>query len=205
VLSTLLSRGLELGPFQADFHRNRIAAGLADDLAAFVDREVVPQLTITPTGVEGRLTAKHDNDANCGPNSAVKNLYHLKLIFSSPEGKEGLDVDLVYRPPSFAPSRGRPLVVWTVAKLEHSRRCRERLDEIWRSFRAGELSTAQCPNCSASLRMHASATLLAVGCPSGCVDIDEHRDPTGAPLHGHFFMGDTLLGLPSELLNGPAR
>lgn len=200
MLNTLLSRGLKLGPFRADFHRTRVAAGLAADLAAFVAAEIIPQLTIVATNIEGAFTAAYDNDRNCGPNSAVKDLYHLKLIFSSVNGAEGLDSDLVYRAPGFAPPRGRPLVIWTIPRLEDFCRRRERLAEICRSFKAGELSAAQCPTCSSSLHLHSSATLFAISCPSGCVDIDEHREAAGGLTHGHFFMRDTLLGLPAELV-----
>jgi hypothetical protein len=184
---------LRLGPFKASYHRSQVDASFCADLEAFITREMLPQVTIDYEKVDGALTALYDEDRNCGPHSAVKNLYRLKLEFRRGEEAEEADLQLKHLPEShaFIGRYKKPPYLWTHRRKARMEEIAESVDRLCTAIQEGEAPTPVCPACGATLRVIDTDSLFDVTCPSLCFAYNFHRDPqTREFIHGHRFFND---------------
>lgn len=192
---------IRFGPFVAEYHRMNVNQDFVEALQCYLEATLLPQVTIEYESVIGGVTASYDNDRNCGPNSAIKNLYKVEISFSKGSLVEDLKAELNYSPISrrFSVRNNGPLYLWSVARKIRDQELRRSIDVLCREIDHEGRSDADCPCCGVALRIINTPGLFDVVCPRACFKYNFHRDPnTGQFEHGHFFMRPPTMGVHSE-------
>jgi hypothetical protein len=182
---------IKVGPFAAKYHQSSVDESFLVSLHSYLAQELIPQVSIKFDAVDGRLTACYDNDRNCGPNSAVKNLYRLEVAFHEKGASEEIKTDLRYKPESgiFEERNSKPLYLWTVDRKQKYAEARKSIEEACQAIQKNNAVDVNCPLCSSMLSITNNDNLFDVRCPNGCFNYNYHREPkTREILHGHFFM-----------------
>lgn len=182
---------LRVGPFSSQYHRDNVGADFECALQGFLETNLLPQVTVAFEDVAGGVAAVFDNDRNCGPNSAVKNLYKIEIAFRQGDLVEEIKAELRYdaEKKTFETRRGGPLYLWSLPRKNRDRELRVSIDSVCRRIDRDGLVDADCPSCGGALRITNTPALFDVVCLNACFKYNFHRDPkTGNFEHGHFFM-----------------
>jgi hypothetical protein len=182
---------IRIGPFATQYHRSSVDATFCADLYDHLCHALLPQVTIAYEEVGGSLVAVFDEDRFCGPNSVVKNIYRLVMVFRCGDTTEEVDAELKYVPStrSFVRHKGKALYLWTVGRKARVSEVEQRIEEVCRAIERGERLAGPCPVCGAELRIADNDRLFDVTCPSHCFSYNYHRHPeTRGFVHGHLFM-----------------
>ncbi len=182
---------IKVGPFAAKYHQSSVDESFLESLHSYLVQELIPQVSIKYDTVDGRLTACYDNDRNCGPNSAVKNLYRLEVAFHEKSFSEEIKTDLRYKHESrkFEERNSQPLYLWTIERKQKNAEDRKSIEELCQAIQKNTVVDENCPLCGSMLSITNNDNLFDVRCPNGCFNYNYHREPTTREfLHGHFFM-----------------
>ncbi|MCP4344369.1 MAG: hypothetical protein GY795_02450 [Desulfobacterales bacterium] len=183
---------IQYGPFEAVYHRESVNEHFKNDLSDFLTMELLSQITIEYEIIKGMLVAVYDNDKNCGPHSAVKDIYKIHIKFIKEEYAETIEEEIKYYPSqrSFSVRRGETLYLWTLARQQQQRENTQKVRDVCDRIFQENKSIEKCPICTSELHIVNTNQLFAVACLTNCFNYDFHRDPkNGEFLHGHFFMG----------------
>jgi hypothetical protein len=170
------------GPFVAQYHREAIDERFRASFREFLNRELMPQVSIDYESMVGTLAAKFDHDRNCGPNSAVRDIYHLRVEFRRGDVAEYAAEELVYdtRRATWRArrQRPRPITLQTLERQSRHSRIERGVGEIIASTQTGDMVGAVCPGCNAPLDISDTDALFAISCPNQCFDFHVHRRGT---------------------------
>jgi hypothetical protein len=198
--STVAMQAIEyirFGPFDAAYYQQLVDDTFKVRLGAYLQHELVPQLTIAPDRVEGTLIALNDEDRYCGPNSCIKDSFCLKLQFLQGVLQESVDVCLHYSPckGTFYTSNHEPIRLWTLARQRRLLEIEElwakdktAIRTIWEGMDSGEIADGSpkiCPVCNSKLEISIRPDSMMLRCLE-CFTMQSHRDPeTREFQHGH--------------------
>jgi hypothetical protein len=186
------SPSIDVGPFRASYHRALVDEAFLACLDAFLQEILSPQVDHPIAKTAGSLTACFDEERYCGPNSAIRNLFRLKLTFHGPTEESTIETDLEFDPNtrSFSARPGNSLYVWTPARQRVLLERKARIQATVKCILDEDPGEVACPLCRAPLAVVNNQHLFDARCPSGCFNYNFHKDDDGNLLHGHFFMGE---------------
>ena len=182
---------IELGPFKTEYHRGLVDGLFKSDLARLLEEQICPQADHDIHRISGTVTSQFDEERFCGPNSLVRNLFRLELIFEGSDEQSTLSTDVVYEPAAFRFNvrKGHSLYLWTPARRRERERKLEAIKGVIDSILAGDRSNPLCPLCGSALRHIDDSLTFDLACPNRCFKYNFHKDENGRLLHGHFFTG----------------
>ena len=184
---------ITFGPYVATYHRVQTAdPALRSSLFAFLEQVVLPQVDEPFDRIRGSLSAEHDDDRYCGPNSAIKDIYRIKLSFERKDSADTLDNTLLYRPQSTAwaaqPKTNR-LRLLTRRRQEARTRLAQKVESLAKRIHQKVPVDLSCPHCKSALSLVDAPDLFDLLCKAGCFKYNFHREArTGEFLHGHLFV-----------------
>ena len=180
---------LQIGPFAAAYHRALVGAEFEAALAAFLERELVPQWPEVPTEVGGSLVAACNGDQYCGPQSLVKDYYALSFWMEGDSGYSELKSHLHYDPLAkcFAPRPGHYFYLSTPERRRNAEAEKERIQQVVDRFRATHATGLRCPVCLGKLTGVDDPTQLVVRCVDNhCFEFAYHKNQRGHLTGGQF-------------------
>jgi hypothetical protein len=183
---------IRLGPVVTEYHRRAVDEQFWEDLSAYLEARLLPQLDEPYDSTEGTLTPEVSDERSCGPHSLVRDAYELTFAFHRRGGEsDTLDAKIRYRPatrPFVLRWRGHPLVLWTRKRRALQQAYSEAIDAMVARIAAGEVADWTCPACQRPLRAHHTPADLSLTCPHGCFTYGVHMDPKdGGMRSGHCF------------------
>jgi hypothetical protein len=182
---------IHVDPFRASYHRALVDEEFLGRLDAFLQETLSPQVDHPIAKTTGSLTACFDEDRYCGPNSAIRNLFRLKLTFHGPTEESTIETDVEFdrQTQTFSARPGHSLYVWTPTRRRDLQERKARIQATVKRILDQDPGEVACPLCRAPLAVVNNQRLFDARCPSGCFNYNFHKDEDGNLLHGHFFMG----------------
>ncbi|PQO26250.1 hypothetical protein [Blastopirellula marina] len=171
---------LEIKPLRTDYHRTLVDALFLNLLQQFLEAAVVAELEEEPFDFVGSLEAAYGKEANCGPQSLVRNIFKLDLCFYGEAGTSELDAWIVYEPltKTFAPRRGYSyqFQLWTPRRKLAADLRRQTIDRFIDDLLARRPIERRCPICQGEIRVIDLPIYFEVRClENDCVQFKRPR------------------------------
>lgn len=183
---------LEFGPFSTSYHRDLVTAAFKEQLEYFLQQNLLPQLDSPLREFEGSLIPTFDSEANCGPNSLVRDIFTLECTLVCDDGVSEFKSDIVYdlASESFTPRTGhrRSFYVWTPTRRSAREEDLSAIQCVVDAIMRGERRAFECPMCGGKIIAVNNPHQFDARCASqGCFEYNFHKDDRGRLAHGHFF------------------
>ena len=183
---------LQFGPFTTAYHAQLVTDAFKASARQFVTSNILPQVDHDIVEIDGTFTPRATEDRNCGPNSAIKNCFHLYIRFFGDAETDNSEVkaQLWYRPDqsSFSVATGSSIYVWTPTRRAERESQKAAIQRMVDSLLKNQSITPSCPVCFSNVSVTNTADLFNAACPNECFRYNFHKDDQGRLLHGHFNM-----------------
>ncbi|QDT63104.1 hypothetical protein [Calycomorphotria hydatis] len=189
-------KALKFGPFSTAYHQQLVTNSFRESALQFILEKVLSQVDHEVAEIDGALTPRATEEQNCGPNSAIRNCFHLEIRFwgQSPSSYSELKTQLWYRPNtnSFQVAKRSSLYVWTPNRRKERETQLAAIQSMMDSVLKQEVSTPFCPVCFSNLSVINTADYFSADCPNECFCYRFRKDEQGRLLHGSFNMPEPM-------------
>ena len=182
---------IEYGPFNTEYHLSLVNDTYRENFVNFIENILTPQLDEMPSRITGTVRAEFDEEKYCGPNSAVRDIFNIKLAIASASGISDYKAKLKYINPSFEVTRGSTLYLWTPGRKAQREKELELIENIVLQVKNSGKVTEVCPVCGDRISFVNNDYILDIRCDQHCFNHNYDKDPeTGEILHGHIHISD---------------
>ena len=189
-----LIRTIEIGPLETEYHRQEVDEEFLAALGRFIEQKILPQAEEPYSSTEGSLVPPFNEERYCGPNSAVRNIYSLKLTLVRKSGSDEFKGDIRFKDGAFQMRRRHESpILWTARLKKEETDFRVGLQNLVKRVlkneeTGGEKTEWHCPRCEKVLGLVLSPHIFDLSCANGCFTYNFHRHPeTKEFLHGHMY------------------